>query len=167
MPTFETFRKRMVPLAKAPYVTIQKRGTLSFNASAQAALGSPVAIELLYDPEERVIGVRGVEPTVEHAYPIRPLPSKHNSGFIVSGTAFTKYYGIPTKVSKRWPARMEDGVLCIDLTEPGTEVTSNRSNRKGGEKAIDNSHYDGSEADPQAASSPDGPEGTVPETPTP
>jgi hypothetical protein len=130
VPNFETFTRRMVPLAKAPYVTIQKRGTMSFNAAAHAALNSPEAIELLYDPEERIIGVRGVDSSAEHAYPLRIMPGKHQSGFIVSGTAFTKYYGIPTDVSKRYPAKMDGDVLCIDLKQPGTEVTSNRNGRK-------------------------------------
>ena len=45
---FETFTRRMVPLVKKPTVTIQKRGTLSFNKAAQVALGEPEAVELLY-----------------------------------------------------------------------------------------------------------------------
>ena len=130
MPKFEVFKKRLVPLAKAPYVTIQKRGTMSFNAAAHAALGSPDAIELLFDRDEQIIGVRGVEPTVEHAYPLRMMPGKHESGFIVSGTAFTKFYGISTEVSTRYPAQIVDDVLCIDLKQPGTEVTSNRNGHR-------------------------------------
>lgn len=129
VPNFQTFRKRMVPLAKAPYVTIQRRGTMSFNAAAHAALGQPEAIELLYDPDERIIGVRGVDPTVEHAYPLRTMPGKHESGFIVSGTAFTKFYGISTEISKRYRAELDGDILCIDLKQPGTEVTSNRKGR--------------------------------------
>ena len=45
---------------------------------------------------------------------------------MVSGTAFTKYWNIDTEVSRRYPALMQDGVLCIDLKAEGTEVTSNR-----------------------------------------
>ena len=67
MATFEVFKKRMVPLVKQPYVTIQKRGTMSFNKSAHMALGEPETVELLYDPNERIIGVRAIDPDVEHA----------------------------------------------------------------------------------------------------
>lgn len=126
MAKFETFKKRMVPLKKAPYVTIQKRGTMSFNAAAHAALGNPEAVELLYDRDERIIGVRSVDPGVEHAYPLRS-PSKRDMSFILSGTAFTKYYEIDTSVSTRYPAYMDGDVLCIDLKQEGTVVTSNRS----------------------------------------
>lgn len=131
MPQFEVFKKRMVPLIKTPYVTIQKRGTMGFNAAAHAALGSPQAIELLFDPHDRIMGVRAVDPHAQHAYPIRPNSGdQHARTFLVSGTAFVRYYGIDTTVSRRWPATMQDGILCVDLKEPGTEVTGNRSRPK-------------------------------------
>ncbi len=123
----------MVPLKAAPYVTIQKRGSMSFNRSAHAALGSPEAVELLYDPDEKIIGVRAVEATVEHAYPIRPTGGGKGAdagSFMVSGRAFTQYYAIDTEVSRRYPATMADDVLCIDLRGQATEVTSNRNGRR-------------------------------------
>jgi hypothetical protein len=129
MPHFEVFRKRMVPLVKTPYVTIQKRGTMSFNKAAHAALGAPKAVELLFDPDERIVGVRGVDPSEPHAYAVRDQAHRETT-FVISGTAFTGYYGIPTEISRRWSAYMDDGVLCIDLKQPGTEVTSNRNGHR-------------------------------------
>lgn len=126
MPEFEVFRKRMVPLVKQPYVTIQRRGVLSFNHAAHEALGKPAAIELLYDAAAQVMGVRGVDPTTEHAYAFRQTAGRSNGSFMVSGIAFAKYYGIPTEVSRRYPAYMDGDVLCVDLSAEGTEVTSNR-----------------------------------------
>ena len=123
----------MVPLTKAPYVTIQKRGTMSFNKSAHAALGSPEAVELLYDADAQIIGVRPVEATVEHAYPIRATGGGKGDdarSYMVSGRAFAQYYKIDTEVSRRYPATMADDVLCIDLTGQATEVTSNRNGRR-------------------------------------
>lgn len=132
VPTFETFRKRMVPLTKAPYVTIQRRGTMSFNKSAYAALGSPEAVELLYDRDEQIIGVRPVDRSVEHAYPIRPSGGgKADPGsWMVSGRAFVQYYDIDTELSRRYPVSMDGDVLCIALKEGGTVVTSNRNGRR-------------------------------------
>jgi len=126
---FEVFTKRMVPLAKAPYVTIQRRGTFSFNKSAWVAMGEPEAIEFMYDHVEKVIGLHKVEPTTEHAYPLRGV--KSDGPWIASGTAFTKYFGIDTEISLRFPARFEGDLLCIDLKDGGTEVTSNRSRANG------------------------------------
>lgn len=127
MPNFETFTKRMAPLAKKPYVTIQKRGTISLNAAAHAALGEPDAVELLYDRNERVVGLRAVSKEAEHAYALRAQAGKNVGPFIVSGTAFAKYYKIDTTVSRRWVGQLEGDILCIDLKQPGTEVTSNRN----------------------------------------
>ena len=126
---FEVFTKRMVPLVQQPYVTLQKRGTISMNRSAYHALGEPAAVELLYDREASVVGFRAVEPTVEHAYALRAMGArKEDSGtFMLSGTAFFKYYEIDTSEARRYPATMNEGVLCLDLSQEGTVVTSNRS----------------------------------------
>ena len=53
---------------------------------------------------------------------------KEDSGtFMLSGTAFFKYYKIDTSEARRYPATMNEGVLCLDLSQEGTVVTSNRS----------------------------------------
>jgi hypothetical protein len=126
---FEVFKKRFAPLVKQPYVTLQKKGIMSINKAAYLALGSPEAIELLYDREAKIIGLRPVEPSVEHAYPIRNAGDTSANAFLLSGTAFTHYYEIPTPTSVRYPATIEEGMLRIDLKLEGTEVTSNRSGR--------------------------------------
>ena len=126
MPNFEVFKKRMVPYAKQPYVTLQKRGILSFNKSAYAALGSPEAVELLYDRDSRVIGVRPIDARAEHAYPIRSALTKSGSSYLVSGTAFVQYYGIPAETSIRYAAFKDGDVLCMDLNGEGTEVSAAR-----------------------------------------
>ena len=129
LPKFEVFTRRMVPLAEKPYVTIQKRGNLALNKSAHAALGEPKAVELLFDPGDHIMGFRPVDVGVEHAYPIRSQGGKDVGPYIVAGMAFTKYYGIDTTAARRFPATMDDGVLCIDLNQPGTVVSSNRKGR--------------------------------------
>jgi hypothetical protein len=127
MPNFETFTKRLVPLKKQPLVTIQKRGTISLNKSAHVALGAPEAVELLYDQDEKIVGLNPVEPTVDHAYPLRSASGKDTGPFVISAIAFTKFYQINTAVSLRWPAYLDSGVLCVDTKTPGTPVTSNRA----------------------------------------
>lgn len=127
MPDFQVFTRRMVPLKKQPFVTIQKSGTISLNTSAHALLGAPDAVELLFDAASQIVGLRSVDDLAEHAYPVRDVGGKHEGPFVVSGVAFTKFYDIPTDVSRRWVAYLEDDILCVDLTTPGTEVTSNRA----------------------------------------
>lgn len=125
MPNFETFTKRMVPLTKAPTVTVQKRGILSLNKAAHVAMGEPATVELLFDKAEQIIGMRGLSTEKAHAYPVRGV-GKDATTFIVAGTAFTKYYEINTDVSRRFAAEMVRDVLCINLRGDSTIVTGNR-----------------------------------------
>lgn len=124
---FETFKRQRAPVTQEPAITIQKRGTLSGNRPAYEALDSPEAVELLFDRDERLIGIRKADPSTEHAYVVRPLGK--GSTWMVSGTAFVAYYGIDTEVARRWTAQVEDDVLVVDLKQPGAEVTSNRTRK--------------------------------------
>ena len=131
MPQFETFTKHLIRLQHEPQVTIQRRGALSLNRPAYLALGSPDAVELLYDADARIVGLRAVDSGVEHAYAVRPATSGANGRCAISAMAFTKFYGIDTSRSLRWPAYLDDGVLCVDLTGEPTPVTSNRARDSG------------------------------------
>jgi hypothetical protein len=129
---FETFTKRMIPVSKAPFVTVQKRGTLSFNAAAHALLGSPEYLELLFDPENQIIGFRAATDTVQHAYPIRPVnANKSGTGtYVVSGRSFTHYYKIDTETARRFNVHLDGDILCLDLKGPSAEVTGNRKPKR-------------------------------------
>ena len=58
---FEVFDKRMTPLAKAPSVTIQKRGVISLNKAAHDLIENAETVELLYDRERRVMALRAAD----------------------------------------------------------------------------------------------------------
>jgi hypothetical protein len=126
---FETFKRQRTPVTDEPAITIQKRGAISINPPAYAALGEPEHLELLFDREERLMGLRKVDSTVPHAYQVRPL-GKSGTTHLVSGTAFMAWYGIETETARRWMAQMADDVLVIDLKEPGIEVIGNRSRER-------------------------------------
>lgn len=128
--SFEVFKKRLSPLAKAPSLTIQKRGLISMSRSAYALLGEPPAVELLYDRERKVVGLRACEERVAHAYEVRiQNPEKETGQALVAGTAFTTYYGIDTSISRRYEPWMEEGILCVDVGAGGVEVVGNRGKR--------------------------------------
>ena len=109
-------------------VTIQRKGPISLNQAAFHALGKPSHVELLYDPNERIIGFRALTEPLAHAYQVRKQGRAHT--FLVAGHAFLKYYDIPNEVSIRYVAKMYDDVLGVDLKQKGLEVTSNRSGRR-------------------------------------
>lgn len=124
---FEVFDKRMAPLAKAPSVTIQKRGIFSINKAAHKLIGEPDTVELLFDKDEQVIALR---PSSEaHAYKVRPQSDRDTGQVILAATAFTQYFGIDTSVSRRWTPYEQDGMLCIDLQGKSVEVRGNRSKK--------------------------------------
>ncbi len=125
---FEVFDKRSTPLVKRPEVTIQTKGMLSLNASAYHVLGSPEAVELLYDRDQQVVGIRPIAPDAPHAYPIRSVGA--GATLLVSGRAFFAYYGIATDKPVRRDVKVVNGVLIIDLKDPGRDATSNRNRAK-------------------------------------
>ena len=114
MPVFEVFTGRAYPAGEEEVITIHRRGLLSVNRAAHIALGEPEAVELLYDWNERVMGLRAVSPEVQHAYPVRR--QRATSSLLVSGRAFTTCYGIPTETARRYQARMLGDVLAEHIS---------------------------------------------------
>ena len=124
---FEVFDKRMTPLAKAPSVTIQKRGVISLNKAAHDLIHNAQTVELLYDRDRQVMAVRGTDDSSPHAYAVRSASKRGPGQAVVSATAFTAHYGIDTTATRRWKPFMEEGMLCVDLSEEGTVITGNRT----------------------------------------
>ncbi|MFX8766474.1 hypothetical protein ABTM49_19830, partial [Acinetobacter baumannii] len=89
------------------------RGTISLNKSAFSVIGEPEAVELMYDRDERIVGLRPVDASAEHAYPVRSATARGGGPYVISAIAFTKFYDISTERSLRWQAHVVDGTLCI------------------------------------------------------
>jgi hypothetical protein len=126
MASFEVFKKNRMPSKVQPSVTIQRRGAISLNTAAFEAIGSPSHVELLYDRDERLIGLRSSDEATPHAYLVRGV-GQNEATHVVSGKAFLTYYDIPQDVARRWAAEERDGVLVVDLKQPGTEVSGHNS----------------------------------------
>ena len=123
---FEVYDKRRASASKHPYVTIQRKGPFSFNRAAYELMGSPNAIELLYDRDEERIGFRPTSPDRPQAFPVR-AQGKNSVTHIVAGQSFTKHYGLDTSLARRYPVRMEDKILVLDLRGDSVEVTGPRA----------------------------------------
>lgn len=129
---FEVFDKRMAPLAKAPSITMQRRGIFSINKAAHKLIGEPESVELLFDKEAQVIAMR--RSNESHAYVIRKQTARDAGQVILSATAFTQYFDIDTSVSRRFKPYVDADMLCIDLKGPSTEVRGNRTKRETSEE---------------------------------
>lgn len=114
------FDAQAAPRVKQPLVSLQRKGVFTLNRAAFVALGEPEAVQLLFDPGERVVGFRAADPGEANSYAVRV--TEPSGSYAVSGVAFVKHYEIPLDVARRWPARLEDGVLFFALNDPGVEV---------------------------------------------
>lgn len=117
---FEVFSKRSAGKVKQPTITIQKRGTLSTNASAAAFLAGgevpekELAVELLFDRELNVLGLRRAQSDHVSVYMLRKQAK--SDSFLLAGKAFTSYYGIPLGEARRYAAKdFGDGILGAEL----------------------------------------------------
>ena len=124
---FEVFDKRMTPLVKAPSVTIQKRGVISLNKAAHDLIDNTETVELLFDRDRQVMAVRATDDSSPHAYAVRSASKRGPGQAVVSASAFTAHYGIDTTDTRRWKPFVEDGMLCVDLSQEGTVITGNRT----------------------------------------
>lgn len=132
---FEVFQKTSAPLAKVPSVTLQKTGVLSLNRAAMALIDTPTYVELLWDADRKVMGLRAAAEANPNAYPARPQNAKADKGpILVAAGTFAQYYKIELEASRRWTPFVEEGVLCIDMSQPGQLVSSNRSGRTSRER---------------------------------
>ena len=115
-----------MPSTAEPAVTIQKRGSMSLNSAAYEALDSPEQVELLYDRENKLLGMQKAPDGSSDAYLVRAV-GQNGATHVVSGKAFLTYYGIPRDVARRWIAEKQDDMLIVDLKQLGTEVTGHSS----------------------------------------
>jgi len=125
---FEVFSKRSAGKMKQPTITVQKRGTLSVNASAAAFLAGgeipdkEIPIELLFDRELNVLGMRRAQSDHVSVYMLRKQAK--SDSFLLAGKAFTAYYGIPTGEARRFVAKdFGDGILGAELGGEYTDAS--------------------------------------------
>jgi hypothetical protein len=123
---YEVFNRKTAGRSTVPNITIQKRGTFSINSAAAKLLSggkefTKLPIELLYDKEIQGVGLRSADEEAPNVYYLRKQESSES--YILSGQAFTAYYGIDTSVSRRYRAKLnEEGVLGFRLDDPHVEV---------------------------------------------
>ncbi|OQJ57062.1 hypothetical protein CmiCFBP2404_15805 [Clavibacter michiganensis subsp. insidiosus] len=145
---WEVYAKGSAPAPTTPSVTIQKRGLMSINRAAYEAIGKPEGVELLWDPERKLIGFRPAPLTNQNAYPVRTQvtnPEKADKGpWLIAGTRFTQYIGMDTTDAYRWTPTVEDGMLMIDTSQPGAKAVSNRNKAAEDAKARESASEDAS-----------------------
>lgn len=117
---FEVFNRQTASRTTEPTITLQRRGTISMSQPAVRMLGvsgeeNHYPIELVYDPEERIVGFRLA----------RDNPNPHllrrqgKSGvFLVSAKLFVAHYKIDVSQARRYQARdFGEGIVGLGLQD--------------------------------------------------
>jgi len=128
MPEFKKFRRKSMRSPKQPLITIQRRGTLSLNQAAYQLLGEPNFVELLYDEDEQIIGLRATNDKDPDAYPVHK--QKESLTYLIAGMAFLNYLGIPFNEARRYVPKMIDDVVAIDLKSASKSVNGPRTSEQ-------------------------------------
>lgn len=116
---FEIYVKGSTPPTRAPRISILKRGAISFNEAAFGILGSPAAVQLLFNPESRVAGIRAVIENHPSAHPVRTNQGARS--YVVGCQGFLQHFDIRYDHSRRYAPRFEKNALLIDVDDPVAE----------------------------------------------
>ncbi len=110
-----------------PMLTVLKSSLISLSPAAFLVLGSPVSVDLHFDAVGQILGLTPAPARSKTAQFIRRPVGRPDGPRRISAMAFIKYYDIDVEVSRQREAYLYKDYLCIDLTQPGTVVTSNRA----------------------------------------
>ncbi len=116
---FETFKRKSRPFVNDPIVGIQTRGTLSLNAAAFNLLkgGRDVEklyAELLFDPENHIVGIRAADKGASNSYIVRK--QNYAESYLMTARAFVVYYGIEHGEARHYSLKdFGDGIVGFSL----------------------------------------------------
>lgn len=107
-----------------PIGTLRSDGSLNLNPSAYELMERPESVELLFDPQNKVIGLR--ESDEYHAYKVAAMPGGWKA---VATTSMLKFYGVKISESTRYEITYRDGLTRINLRKPVEIVSRPRKPR--------------------------------------
>lgn len=92
------------------------RNTFYLNGKAFEALGSPDAVEMMFEGNERIIGMRPVDPAQRNAFRLRKHGKTGNYKRIPA-SAFCRHIRLDTRTTVLFdqPEINNDGAMMLDL----------------------------------------------------
>jgi hypothetical protein len=115
--------------------TLQESGKITLTEQAAKDLGQPVgltvpeAVELYFDRERRIIGMRAVPRGTPHSYAARK--QTYGTTVVLTALSFFHHYGIDLGgTSRRFTAYMDNDLLCVDLNAESEVVVGPRTLRR-------------------------------------
>jgi hypothetical protein len=109
-------RGDVMPQYSGIYVTMNPKGVIVMNRVAYEMTGGPDAYKLLFDRNNRRIGLKPTHRNMRNAYPVCVANRKSGSKK-VHGHRLTQRYRIDLPATVRFPDAEvdEDGILRLDL----------------------------------------------------
>ncbi len=92
------------------------RNTFYLNGKAFESLGSPAAVEFMFEDNERIIGMRPIDPAKKNAFHIRQHGKTGNYKRIAA-SAFCRHIRLDTRETVLFdtPEIDDEGVMMLDL----------------------------------------------------
>lgn len=98
------------------HVTLSPRGEFYLNESAMMNLGYPAAVRLMFEPDERLIGIASAALNAKASYELRSKYVTDSLARIFRATSFCRHLGIlPDRTLMFRDPKIENGVLVLDL----------------------------------------------------
>lgn len=113
----EVKRRSRVP-SSSPEVTVQRGGSLGLNKAAIEALGRPTRARLAVRITPPLIGIR---PSEEH--PDSYTVQDNARGAVINAKSAVLRLNLDLTIARRYPAKLVEGGLIIDLSQPGIPVS--------------------------------------------
>jgi len=107
----------MMPVtARTTHVTLSPRGEFYLNYGAMLKLGEPVAVRLMFDKEERLVGIAAGPLNAKASFELRAKYGPDTPARIFRATSFCQHLGIlPDRTILFREPQIRDGVLVLDL----------------------------------------------------
>ena len=98
-------------------VTLNSRGTLLLNGRTYEAMNTPSAVQLLFDENNSIIGLRAADPRLHNAFPVKQKDNQTNR--LVHASPFCKHWGIKVKRTVLFNNvdMTNEGVLKLELNK--------------------------------------------------
>lgn len=112
---WEVFRGRPNGVRGVARVTLQRDGALLLNELAFEQIGRPEAVELMFEAGRRRIGLKAIDASEDHAFPVTKL--KRMSQWVVRASPFFVHHKIKSDRTMLF-GKVEmtaDGVMALDM----------------------------------------------------
>jgi hypothetical protein len=109
-------RRRRAPVhqeGREVFVSLRANSIIGISKAAHEMLGSPNAVQLLFDRKLRRIGMKPVDREAERVAHC-PYYLLHG-GQTIQCKVFLEHYGVPLEETTRYTPKLIDGVLVVDL----------------------------------------------------